>query len=158
RGPSRPARPGLVPRCGAELPVLWQPHLLDTAIGPAEPALRRPSWLRQHLEPGGGLEMRRKPSYLSLTDLFCGAGGASIGAEAAGCKLVLGINHWQRAIETHSANFPYAAHDCRDVSETHPSRYGSTHLLWASPECPTWSQARGRRADQGITGQLGLSE
>jgi DNA (cytosine-5)-methyltransferase 1 len=99
---------------------------------------------------------RRKPSYLSLTDLFCGAGGASIGAEAAGLKLVLGINHWQQAIETHSANFPNAAHDCRDVSETHPSRYGSTHLLWASPECPTWSQARGKRRN--FTGQLGLSE
>jgi DNA (cytosine-5)-methyltransferase 1 len=99
-----------------------------------------------------------KPSFLSLTDLFCGAGGASIGAELAGVKLVLGVNHWDRAIATHSTNFPEAAHDCRDVSETHPSRYGSTHLLWASPECPTWSQARGKRADQGITGQLGLSE
>lgn len=100
----------------------------------------------------------RKPSYLSLTDLFCGAGGASIGAEAAGCKLVLGVNHWQQAIETHSTNFPGADHDCRDVSETHPSRYRSTHLLWASPECPKWSQARGRRRDQGITGQLGLTD
>src|SRR5437667_10749596 len=101
---------------------------------------------------------RRKPSFLSLTDLFCGAGGASIGAELAGVKLALGVNHWDRAVETHSQNFPEAAHDCRDVSETHPSRYRSTHLLWASPECPTWSRARGKRADQGITGQLGLSE
>jgi DNA (cytosine-5)-methyltransferase 1 len=97
-----------------------------------------------------------KPSYLSLTDLFCGAGGASIGAEAAGLKLVLGINHWQLAIQTHSENFPNAAHDCRDVSETHPSRYRSTHLLWASPECPTWSGARGKKRDEGITGQLAL--
>jgi DNA (cytosine-5)-methyltransferase 1 len=99
---------------------------------------------------------RRKPSYLSLTDLFCGAGGASIGAEAAGCTLALGVNHWPTAVEVHARNFPRADHDCRDVSETHPSRYRSTHLLWASPECPTWSQARGRRRN--FHGQLGLTE
>src|ERR1700694_3939627 len=99
---------------------------------------------------------RRKPSYLSLTDLFCGAGGASVGAEGAGLTLALGINHWQRAVDTHASNFPHAAHDCRDVSETHPSRYGSTHLLWASPECPTWSQARGKRRN--FLGQQPLSE
>jgi len=99
---------------------------------------------------------RKKPSYLSLTDMFCGAGGASIGAEAAGLKLVLGINHWERAIATHQENFPHAKHDCRDVSETHPSRYGSTHLLWASPECPTWSQARGKKRN--FAGQLALSD
>ena len=95
-----------------------------------------------------------KPSYLSLTDLFCGAGGASIGAELAGVKLVLGVNHWQRAVETHSQNFPHAAHDCRNISDTHPSRYGSTHLLWASPECTTLSQARGKKRN--YTGQLPL--
>jgi len=99
---------------------------------------------------------RRKPSFLSLTDLFCGAGGASIGAAAAGCQLVMGINHWPIAIETHQLNFPHADHDCRDISETHPSRYRSTHLLWASPECPTWSQARGKRRN--FHGQLGLTE
>ncbi len=97
---------------------------------------------------------RRKPSYLSLTDLFCGAGGASIGAELAGVKLALGVNHWDRAVATHSENFPDAAHDCRNISDTHPSRYGSTHLLWASPECTTLSQARGKKRN--YTGQLPL--
>lgn len=97
----------------------------------------------------------RKPSYLSLTDLFCGAGGASIGAELAGVKLVLGVNHWDRAVATHSQNFPHAAHDCRNISDTHPSRYGSTHLLWASPECTTLSQARGKKRN--YTGQLPLN-
>jgi DNA (cytosine-5)-methyltransferase 1 len=97
---------------------------------------------------------RRKPSHLSLTDLFCGAGGASIGAELAGVKLALGVNHWDRAVATHAENFPHAAHDCRNISDTHPSRYGSTHLLWASPECTTLSQARGKKRN--YTGQLPL--
>lgn len=99
---------------------------------------------------------RRKPSYLSLTDLFCGAGGASQGAERAGLKLALGVNHWQRAVETHETNFPHAAHDCRDVSQTHPSRYGPTHILWASPECVTHSQARGKKRNS--HGQMALDD
>lgn len=99
---------------------------------------------------------RHKPSYLSVTDLFCGAGGSSLGAEAAGARLVLGINHWQQAIATHAENFAHADHDCRDVSETHPSRYRSTHILVASPECTAWTNARGKRRNFGA--QLALGE
>jgi DNA (cytosine-5)-methyltransferase 1 len=98
---------------------------------------------------------QRKPSRLSASDLFCGAGGSSIGAEAAGVQLVIGVNHWLRAIETHSSNFPHADHDCRDVSDQHPSRYPSTHLLLASPECSNHSQAKGRRRHAN-RGQLDL--
>ncbi|HXM54676.1 MAG TPA: DNA cytosine methyltransferase [Candidatus Dormibacteraeota bacterium] len=101
--------------------------------------------------------MGRKPSRLSATDLFCGAGGSSIGAEAAGVQLAMGINHWVRAIETHSTNFPHADHDCRDVSDQHPSRYPSTHLLLASPECTNYSQAKGRKRDA-VRGQLALGD
>lgn len=45
---------------------------------------------------------------LTVTDLFCGAGGSSIGAERAGGTLRLGLNHWERAIETHATNFEHA--------------------------------------------------
>lgn len=34
---------------------------------------------------------------VTFTDLFCGAGGSSLGAEMAGGELRLGLNHWQRA-------------------------------------------------------------
>ncbi len=79
----------------------------------------------------------RRPDYLSATDLFCGAGGSSRGLEAAGFMLALGINHWKRALDTHAENFPNAAHDLCDLrsSQAHPSRWGSTHVLIASPEC-----------------------
>ena len=43
---------------------------------------------------------------LTFTDIFCGAGGSSIGLAAAGFELKLAANHWQTAIETHAANFP----------------------------------------------------
>ncbi len=86
----------------------------------------------------------------TVTDLFCGAGGSSLGATAAGLELRLAMNHWQTAIEVHQAHFPAAAHDCADISQADPRRYQRTNILLASPECTNHSQARGvsRRAQQ----------
>jgi site-specific DNA-cytosine methylase len=74
---------------------------------------------------------------LTVTDLFCGAGGSSLGAEAAGLELVMAANHWQTAIEVHQAHFPEAGHDCADISQADPRRYPRTDILLASPECFT---------------------
>lgn len=82
---------------------------------------------------------------LTVTDLFCGAGGSSIGAELAGATLKMAANHWSLAVETHNANFPDAGHDCADVSQVDPRRYPSTDVLIASPECTHHSQARTNR-------------
>lgn len=82
---------------------------------------------------------------ITVTDLFCGAGGSSIGAEAAGARLVMAANHWRLAIETHNANFPNADHDCADVSQVNPRRYPSTDILVASPECTNHSSAKTRK-------------
>ncbi len=51
-----------------------------------------------------------KTSYLSVTDQFCGAGGSSLGASAAGTEVILAMNHWELAIETHNTNFPRTDH------------------------------------------------
>lgn len=80
---------------------------------------------------------------LTATDLFCGAGGSSLGAEIAGVRLAMGANHWPKAIEVHQANFPDAAHDCADISQVDPRRYARTDLLIASPECTNHSSAKG---------------
>lgn len=80
---------------------------------------------------------------VTATDLFCGAGGSSLGAEASGCELVMAANHWQTAIDVHQAHFPDADHDCADISQADPRRYPRTDILLASPECVNHSQARG---------------
>lgn len=92
-------------------------------------------------------------SYLTVTDQFCGAGGSSIGAVAAGVELRLALNHWRLAIETHNANFPDADHDCTDVSATDPRRYPATDILITSPECTSHSLAKGRKT---LPAQFGL--
>lgn len=86
-----------------------------------------------------------------VVDMFCGSGGESQGiawaAERAGVQIeVYAINHWQRAIETHQANFPDAEHVCRDVQDITPSDLipgRKVALLWASPACTHFSVARG---------------
>ncbi len=87
---------------------------------------------------------------LTLTDLFCGAGGSSTGAVAVpGLQVMIAANHWRLAVETHHENHPNTRHDCADISQTDPRRYPRTDLLWASPECTWHSRARGRRTDPG---------
>ncbi|MEV4415001.1 DNA cytosine methyltransferase [Catellatospora sp. NPDC049609] len=83
---------------------------------------------------------------LTFTDIFCGAGGSSIGLHAAGLELKLAANHWDRAIETHAANFRDAEHVCADVNNYDMRRLPSTDILWASPICTEVSPAGGRRA------------
>ncbi|HEY5053550.1 MAG TPA: DNA cytosine methyltransferase [Solirubrobacterales bacterium] len=82
----------------------------------------------------------------TVTDLFCGAGGSSLGAEMAGGSLRLALNHWDRAIETHASNFQNAEHDCNDISALTTAqirRYPDSDILLASPECTNHSLAKG---------------
>jgi DNA (cytosine-5)-methyltransferase 1 len=93
---------------------------------------------------------------LTFTDIFCGAGGSSIGLTEAGLDLRLAANHWDRAIETHSANFTAADHLCADVSNYDMRRLPRTDILWASPICTENSPAGGRKRRP--KGQLDMLE
>jgi DNA (cytosine-5)-methyltransferase 1 len=93
---------------------------------------------------------------LDFTDIFCGAGGSSIGLVAAGLELKLAANHWDRAIATHAENFPAADHLVADVSNYDMRRLPRTQVLWASPECTWHSPAGGRKQATKIRAQLDL--
>lgn len=95
-----------------------------------------------------------------IIDMFCGAGGSSTGAELAGGTLVLGLNHWARAIETHATNFPHADHVCEDVESltTQQIRRYMHHArptgMLASPECTNHTIAKGGRRVKPQTASL----
>lgn len=89
--------------------------------------------------------MQPTTSYVSITDQFCGAGGSSLGAQAAGCDVVLAMNHWSLAIETHNTNFPETTHVLADISQVDPRRYPTTDILITSPECTNHSLAKGQK-------------
>lgn len=83
---------------------------------------------------------------LTVTDLFCGGGGSTVGASLVpGIKVTMAANHWQTAIEVHQENHPDTEHDCADASQVDPRRYPHTDLLWASPSCTKHSIARGEK-------------
>ncbi|WP_223690084.1 DNA cytosine methyltransferase [Leifsonia poae] len=80
---------------------------------------------------------------LTVTDLFCGAGGSSSGLVAAGYRVVIAANHWARAIESHQLNHPETDHSSADISQVNPAYFPRTDVLWASPECTNHSVAKG---------------
>lgn len=81
---------------------------------------------------------------ITLTDMFCGAGGSSTGAlEVPGIEVRTAMNHWDRAIETHNTNHPDADHVQADISQTDPRYVRPSDILWASPECTNHSVAKG---------------
>ena len=83
---------------------------------------------------------------ITVTDLFCGAGGSSTGAsQVPSVKVSFAANHEQTAIDVHHANHPDTDHAAVDLHEEDPKFFPRTTILWASPECTKWSQASGGR-------------
>jgi len=89
-------------------------------------------------------------------DLFCGGGGTSTGMinafRRAGIEEdkihLIGVNHWQLAIETNKLNHPFEKLYCSTVENVKPREAvpsGHLNFLWASPECTNHSRAKGGR-------------
>lgn len=98
---------------------------------------------------------------LLYIDLFCGAGGASTGVNAARlhgeqcAEVIACVNHDAKAIASHAANHPNALHfteDIRTLELTPLSEHlakcrtedpDALTVLWASLECTNFSKAKG---------------
>lgn len=93
-------------------------------------------------------------SKILCADLFCGGGGTSTGMinafHRAGVNdyQLIGVNHWNIAIETNKINHPFEKLYCSTVQNVKPREAvpsGRLHFLWASPECTNHSRAKGGR-------------
>lgn len=82
-------------------------------------------------------------------DLFCGGGGSSWGARAAGAQIVCGVDASPYAVATFGRNFPKARAVEMALDEHSSPRdipgLGRIDLLLASPECTHHTCARGAR-------------
>lgn len=86
-------------------------------------------------------------------DLFAGGGGTSTGLALAcqelGQKVDLtAINHWDIALESHKANFPWATHiqeNVQNVDIIGTFRERHIRVLDSTPECIHFSRAAGGR-------------
>jgi DNA (cytosine-5)-methyltransferase 1 len=80
-------------------------------------------------------------------DIFCGAGGSSIGARLAGVEVVAAIDMWPLARDTYKDNFPGTLFFRRKLEYVSPSEFlreaGPIDLLLASPECTNHTCAKG---------------
>ncbi len=86
---------------------------------------------------------------LRTVDLFCGGGGSSWGALAAGAEIVCGVDAWELATQVYEHNFGLGS--SRNLRMTDDTRadalgvIGEIDLLLASPECTNHTCARGSR-------------
>jgi DNA (cytosine-5)-methyltransferase 1 len=82
-------------------------------------------------------------------DLFCGAGGSSLGAQAAGAVVACGIDSWAIASATFATNFPGALALNASLNERSGVRLlgkiGDIDLILASPECTNHTCAKGAK-------------
>ncbi len=85
---------------------------------------------------------RKSPTVL---DIFCGAGGMSLGFKNAGCKILGGIDNNPHAVRTHNRNFP----SCKlvlppqDISNIKLAdlkiKPGEVDILIGGPPCQVYS-------------------
>ncbi len=92
------------------------------------------------------LGLQRSESYctddLDVYDLFCGAGGFSTGAVAAGCRVAFACDMSEEALETHRINHPHTVHmQCElPYAELPLPTDGRPFHLHGSPPCQRFSQ------------------
>lgn len=91
----------------------------------------------------------QQPRRIRAIDLFCGAGGSSWGAQAAGVEIVAGFDCWPLAGQNHAANFPHSRFyegRLEDLNVAKIAReLGRIDLILASPECTNHSPAKGNK-------------
>lgn len=84
---------------------------------------------------------------LRAVDLFCGAGGMTLGAELSGrVDVVLAVNHWRTAVLTHQENHPRTRHICariEDMDLRSEHDLPEVDVIMGGIECTHHSVARG---------------
>lgn len=87
----------------------------------------------------------------NFVDLFCGAGGLTLGFQQAGYNPLASVEINPVASDTHRNNFPDCHHFCGDISEFDPRSWlqGETtiHLVVGGPPCQGFSVAGKRNPD-----------
>lgn len=83
-----------------------------------------------------------------IVDLFCGAGGASLGMEMAfGRSPDMALNHDKLALQMHEENHPECWHIQEDVMDFDPDLFpvltNPVEVMWMSPDCTHFSRAKG---------------
>lgn len=89
---------------------------------------------------------------ITVIDLFCGGGGFSEGFHQAGFDVVLGIDNWKPACDTHTLNglgdtrninlLEIDVDDVLAIKEDLQKKYGGIDIIIGSPPCTEFSYAK----------------
>jgi DNA (cytosine-5)-methyltransferase 1 len=79
---------------------------------------------------------------LSIVDLFCGAGGLSLGLQDAGLQLVSAIDNWEPAVATYRLNL---GDHIQKLPITHDLQLPQCDVIAGGPPCQGFSSAGARR-------------
>ncbi len=86
-----------------------------------------------------------RKNTLNLIDLFCGAGGFSLGFEKQGFNCIGAIDNDKYATETHDYNFKNSKTICADIESINPKDFAKiinnqkVDIIIGGPPCPTFS-------------------
>ena len=108
--------------------------------------------------------MKDEDIKYKVLDLFCGAGGLSLGFKMADFDIIGGIDFDQEALDTHALNFKDGYHYCGDISELDDDFVlnnfdGKVDVIIGGPPCQGFSvanmQQKDIECDEGIAGRPG---
>ena len=71
--------------------------------------------------------VRDTSNALTAIDLFCGAGGFSLGLEKSGFAVLVGVDSWQLALDSYTKNFKHPVL-CADLAAVSGVEIGSAHV------------------------------
>ena len=84
------------------------------------------------------------PPILTVVDLFCGAGGLSLGFLRTGCDIVVAFDNWNPAVDTYRNNFRDHISALEITQETDVP---TTDIIVGGPPCQGFLSAGMRRDD-----------
>ncbi len=119
--------------------------------------VEKSSYLHDHSVQYLNLEhFAHDPNKLAMIDLFCGAGGFAVGASWAGFESLIGIDHFQPAMETWMHNHPNAIGCLGDIKQMDPEHLKKLleekgvkkiHLITGGVPCQGFSIANRKHND-----------
>ncbi len=89
----------------------------------------------------------------TAVDLFCGAGGLSLGLQRVGFRIQGAYDNWDRAVETYSANF---SHEAQSEPISLSLRLPQASLIAGGPPCQGFSSAGLRRKNDHRNSLVGV--